>query len=202
MAEATETKPQKKTRKRAASRKRDEDPVGKVYDSRLMRRLARYVNPYWLQATVWSLSVCIKSFCDVMGPIMTMVAIDRYLPTAAASSDATHTLAHWLGNYSPLGRILPADAYRGITELAAIFFAFQCASYFLAWVDTYLMQWMGQKVMFDLRREIFRHMQRMHVGFFDANPVGRLVTRLTSDVDAINDMFTDGVLAIVTTSSC
>jgi ATP-binding cassette subfamily B protein len=59
------------------------------------------------------------------------------------------------------------------------------------------MQWMGQKIMFDLRRDIFRHMQRMHVGFFDIHPVGRLVTRLTSDVDAINDMFTDGVLAIV-----
>ena len=59
------------------------------------------------------------------------------------------------------------------------------------------MQWLGQKVMFDLRRDIFRHMQRMHVGFFDTHPVGRLVTRLTSDVDAVNDMFTDGILAIV-----
>jgi ATP-binding cassette subfamily B protein len=59
------------------------------------------------------------------------------------------------------------------------------------------MQWMGQKIMFDLRREIFRHMQRMHIGFFDVNAVGRLVTRLTSDVDAVNDMFTDGILAIV-----
>ena len=59
------------------------------------------------------------------------------------------------------------------------------------------MQWTGQKIMFDLRRDIFRHMQRMHIAFFDAHPVGRLVTRLTSDVDAINDMFTGGVLAIV-----
>ncbi len=59
------------------------------------------------------------------------------------------------------------------------------------------MQWIGQKIMFDLRRDIFRHMQRMDVGFFDIHPVGRLVTRLTSDVDAVNEMFTDGVLAIV-----
>ena len=59
------------------------------------------------------------------------------------------------------------------------------------------MQWTGQKIMFDLRRDIFRHMQRMHVGFFDTHAVGRLVTRLTSDVDAVNDMFTDGILAIV-----
>src|SRR5208283_1124277 len=71
------------------------------------------------------------------------------------------------------------------------------AAYLFQFVQVYLMQWIGQKIMFDLRREIFRHMQRMHVGFFDAHPVGRLVTRLTSDVDAVNEMFTDGVLAIV-----
>jgi ATP-binding cassette subfamily B multidrug efflux pump len=64
-------------------------------------------------------------------------------------------------------------------------------------VQTYMMQWVGQKIMFDLRRDIFRHMQRMHIGFFDTHAVGRLVTRLTSDVDAINEMFTAGVLAIV-----
>jgi len=52
------------------------------------------------------------------------------------------------------------------------------------------MQWTGQKVMFDLRSQIFRHLQRMHIGFFDRNPVGRLVTRLTTDVDALNEMFT------------
>ena len=70
-------------------------------------------------------------------------------------------------------------------------------AYLLQFVQVYLMQWIGQKIMFDLRRDIFRHMQRMDVGFFDVHPVGRLVTRLTSDVDAVNEMFTDGVLAIV-----
>src|SRR5580658_8214437 len=70
-------------------------------------------------------------------------------------------------------------------------------AYGLEFTQTYLMQWTGHKVMFALRREIFRHMQRMHVGFFDQHAVGRLVTRLTSDVDAVNDMFTDGILAIV-----
>jgi len=72
-----------------------------------------------------------------------------------------------------------------------------CCSYLFQFIQTYLMQWTGQKIMFDLRRDIFRHMQRMHIGFFDSHAVGRLVTRLTSDVDAINDMFTAGVLAIV-----
>ena len=85
----------------------------------------------------------------------------------------------------------------GITQLAGIYLCLQVCSYLFEFIQTYLMQWTGQKIMFDLRRDIFRHMQRMHIGFFDAHPVGRLVTRLTSDVDAINDMFTDGVLAIV-----
>jgi ATP-binding cassette subfamily B multidrug efflux pump len=69
--------------------------------------------------------------------------------------------------------------------------------YLFEFIQTYLMQWTGQKIMFDLRRDIFRHMQRMHIGFFDNHAVGRLVTRLTSDVDAINEMFTAGILAIV-----
>ena len=78
-----------------------------------------------------------------------------------------------------------------------IFLVAQVAAYLFEFIQTYLMQWTGQKIMFDLRRDIFRHMQRMHVGFFDTHAVGRLVTRITSDVDAINEMFTGGILAIV-----
>jgi ATP-binding cassette subfamily B protein len=83
-----------------------------------------------------------------------------------------------------------------VTELAAIWLVALVFSYGLEALQTWLMQWTGQKVMFDLRRQIFRHMQRMHIAFFDRNPVGRLVTRLTTDVDALNEMFTSGVFAI------
>ena len=179
------------------ARKPDEDPVGKVYDSRLMRRLARYVRPYWLQAVVSSIAVTLKSICDVAGPIFFMVAIDRYLAPTIGSVDASRALAHWLANTSPLGRMLPPNPVQGITRLALIYLVTLLTAYLLQFVQVYLMQWTGQKIMFDLRRDIFRHMQSLHVGFFDMHPVGRLVTRLTSDVDAINDMFTDGVLAIV-----
>jgi ATP-binding cassette subfamily B protein len=196
MAETEKTKPGKSGAPEPA-RKRDDDPVGKVYDARLMRRLVGYVRPYWVQATVSSVAVTLKSVCDVMGPIMVMMAIDRYLSPNLKTEDANGRLAHWLATSSPLARALPADAYRGITMLAGLYLATLLASYLFAFVQTYLMQWMGQRVMFDLRRNIFRHMQRMHIGFFDVNSVGRLVTRLTSDVDAINDMFTDGILAIV-----
>jgi len=179
------------------ARKPDEDPVGKVYDSRLAGRVGHYVRPYWVQATVSSIAVTLKSACDVTGPVMVMMAIDRYLAPNLKSTDANSALAHWLATNSPLARVLPADPYRGISTLAALYLAALVAAYMFAFVQTYLMQWLGQKVMFDLRRDIFRHMQRMHVGFFDTHPVGRLVTRLTSDVDAVNDMFTDGILAIV-----
>jgi ATP-binding cassette, subfamily B, multidrug efflux pump len=196
MADAEQKQPQKPSPSQLA-RKQDDDPVGKVYDSRLMRRLARYVKPYWVQATVSSLSVTVKSFCDVAGPIMVMMAIDRYMAPNVNGKDASSALAHWLATNSPLARVLPVNAYSGITVLASLYLATLVAGYLFAFVQTYLMQWMGQKVMFGLRSDIFRHMQRMDVGFFDVNAVGRLVTRLTSDVDAVNDMFTDGILAIV-----
>src|SRR5881409_1870753 len=69
-------------------------------------------------------------------------------------------------------------------------------SFLLEYLQTYFMQCAGQMVMFDLRSQIFRHLQRMHIGFYDKNPVGRLVTRVTTDVDALNEMFTAGVVSI------
>jgi ATP-binding cassette subfamily B multidrug efflux pump len=179
------------------SRKPDEDPVGKVYDSRLIRRLGHYLRPYWLQAAVSTLAISLKSFSDVTGPYLVMVAIDRYLAPGAAPAHSNSLLAHWLGKINWLGRLLPSDPYQGITRLAAIYVVALCSAYLFEFIQIYLMQWTGQKLMFDLRRDIFRHMQRMHIGFFDTHAVGRLVTRITSDVDAINDMFTAGVLAMI-----
>ncbi len=178
-------------------RKSDDEVVGKVYDARLMRRLGRFVRPYWAQAAIASLSVSLKSVCDVAGPILVMVAVDRYLAPEASDQDPSNAVAHWVAVKSPLAHALPQAAVQGITRLAAIYLGMLVLAYLLQFVQVYLMQWIGQKIMFDLRRDIFRHMQRMDVGFFDIHPVGRLVTRLTSDVDAVNDMFTEGVLAIV-----
>jgi ATP-binding cassette subfamily B protein len=173
------------------SRKPDEDPVGKIYDSRLIRRLGHYLRPYWWQAAVSTLAVSLKSVSDVTGPYLVMVAIDRYLAPGAAPAHANNLLTRWLGQR------LPSAPYQGITCLAIIYLIALVSAYLFEFIQIYLMQWTGQKLMFDLRRDIFRHMQRMHVGFFDTHSVGRLVTRITSDVDAINDMFTSGVLAII-----
>src|ERR1017187_7143291 len=180
MADEEQKEPKKRDQK-----KRDEDPVGKVYDARLVRRLGHYLRPYWIQATVSALAVSCKSLSDVTGPYLVKVAIDRYL--TGNSSPATN----WLTQR------LPADAYHGITVLAAMYLVALLSAYLFDFIQVYMMQWTGQKIMFDLRRDIFRHMQHMHIGFFDQHAVGRLVTRLTSDVDAINEMFTAGVLAIV-----
>jgi ATP-binding cassette, subfamily B, multidrug efflux pump len=183
--------------KKAESRRADEDPVGKVYDSRLIRRLGAYLKPYWWQAVISSLSISLKSLSDVAGPYLVMVGIDRYFPTDSGGAAHTSFLSNAGGPTRLLLRHLPTDPAQGITRLALIYLVALVSAYLFEFIQTYLMQWTGQKIMFDMRRDIFRHMQRMDIGFFDNHAVGRLVTRLTSDVDAINEMFTGGILAIV-----
>src|SRR5262249_54291331 len=117
------------------------------------------------------------------GPALTMVAVDRYLAPAH-------------GAPSLLNRWLSTNPLIGIAQIAAVYVGLILFSFLLEYLQTYFMQWAGQMVMFDLRSEIFRHLQRMHIGFYDKNPVGRLVTRVTTDVDALNDMFTSGVVSI------
>jgi ATP-binding cassette subfamily B multidrug efflux pump len=162
----------------------DDDVVGKAYDSKLMRRLLTYLRPYKLQAFISLAAILLKAGADVLGPYLTKVAVDRYMTARPALHPPAWT------------RWLSSRPMTGVTQIAAIYLGALVCSYLLEFVQTYLMQWTGQKVMFDMRRQIFRHIQRMHVSFFDRNPVGRLVTRLTSDVDALNEMFTSGVFAI------
>ncbi|HEY4053675.1 MAG TPA: ABC transporter ATP-binding protein [Terriglobales bacterium] len=161
----------------------DEEVLGKAYDSRLMKRLLRYLRPYKWQVGIALVSIVLKAIADVLGPALTMVAVDRYL----APAHGTPLL---------LGRWLNPNPLIGIAQIAAIYVGLILFSFLLEYLQTYFMQWAGQMVMFDLRSEIFRHLQRMHIGFYDKNPVGRLVTRVTTDVDALNDMFTSGVVSI------
>jgi ATP-binding cassette subfamily B protein len=91
---------------------------------------------------------------------------------------------------------LSSEPMRGIAQIALLYVGTLVLSFFCEFLQTYYMQWTGQMVMFDLRSQIFRHLQRMHIGFYDKNPVGRLVTRVTTDVDAVNEMFTSGVVSI------
>jgi ATP-binding cassette subfamily B multidrug efflux pump len=161
----------------------EEEVLGKAYDSRLMARLLKYLRPYRWQVAIALVSIVLKAFADVLGPYLTKVAIDRYL---APTKNSVPGIWSWL---SP-------RPIAGIAQIAAIYVGLLVFSFLLEFLQTYFMQWTGQKVMFDLRRQIFRHLQRLHVAFFDKNPVGRLVTRVTTDVDALNEMFTSGVVSI------
>jgi ATP-binding cassette, subfamily B, multidrug efflux pump len=161
----------------------EEEVLGKAYDSRLMRRLLAYLRPYRWQVTIALASIFLKSGADVLGPYLVKVAVDRYLaPVPSAASGL------WSG--------LSPDPLAGIAQISVIYLGLLVLSFILEFLQTYFMQWTGQQVMFDLRSQIFRHLQRMHVAFYDKNPVGRLVTRVTTDVDALNEMFTSGVVSI------
>jgi ATP-binding cassette, subfamily B, multidrug efflux pump len=161
----------------------EEEVLGKAYDSRLMKRLLRYLRPYGGHVVFALSAIVLKAACDVLQPYLIKVAIDRYLSPAA-------------GAHSFLDGMLDASPLAGIAEIGAIYIGLLVCSFVFDFVQTYYMQWTGQMVMFDLRSQIYRHLQRMHLAFFDRNPVGRLVTRVTTDVDALNEMFTAGVVSI------
>jgi ATP-binding cassette subfamily B protein len=173
--------------KPAARPAQDDDVAGKAYDSRLMRRLLTYLRPYKLQVVISSIATILKAATDSAGPLLVMIAVDTYM-----SSPPPEHLS-WLPRHLSRYALTPM---RGVTLIAAIYLCCLLFTFLLELLQTYLMQWTGQKIMFDMRRQIFRHLQRMSPAFYDRNPVGRLVTRLTSDVDALNEMFTSGVLAI------
>ena len=160
----------------------EEEVLGKAYDGRLMKRLIGYLRPYAGHVVGALSAIILKAGCDVLGPYLTKIAVDKYLAPVPQNSF--------------LDGFLSARPLAGIGQIGGIYFGLLLLSFVLEFIQTYSMQWTGQMVMFDLRSQIHRHLQRMHLGFFDKNPVGRLVTRVTTDVDAINEMFTSGVVSI------
>ncbi len=147
----------------------EEEAIGKIYDRRLMGRLLAYLGPYKLTVVFSLLLVIAGSALKLVGPYLTKVAIDDYITP---------------GNLEGLDRV----AFLYVIALGLQFV--------ISFFQVYLMNVAGQRVMFDMRREIFSHLQRLQPAFFDKNPIGRLVTRVTSDVDALNELFTSGVVTI------
>src|SRR5438876_9400962 len=164
----------------------EEEVLGKAYDSRLMRRLLEYLRPYWLVVLIALVATLLYGVLQAVPPYLMKVEVDRYLdPTGRAQ--LPHGLAQFLSS-SPLV---------GISQIAfAFFLPTVLATFFLEFGQTFAMQIVGQKVMYDLRKQIFAHLQRLEMSFFDRNPVGRLVTRATTDVDVLNDLFASGMVAI------
>jgi ATP-binding cassette subfamily B protein len=147
----------------------DDEVLGKAYDSRLMRRLLGYLRPYKLQVAVALVAIVTASVLQLGQPYLMKIAIDRYIATGDV---------------------------QGINRIALAFLAILLASFTLEYVQTWVLQMTGQRIMFDMRMQIYRHLQRLDVQFYDRNPVGRLMTRVTSDVDVLNDLFTAGVVSI------
>ena len=147
----------------------DDEILGKAYDAALMRRLLVYLRPYWRQVIVAFLAILVGSGAALAQPYLFKVAIDRYVSS---------------------GRL------DGLGWLAGLYAVILVAAFVAEYVQTWTMQLTGQQIMFDLRTEIYGHLQRLDVRYFDRNPVGRLMTRVTSDVDVLNDLFTSGVVTI------
>src|SRR4051812_15944588 len=146
----------------------EEDVVGKAYDTRLMRRLSVSLRPYrWLVASALG-CLMLDGLMQLVGPLMTQRVIDVALP-------AGDTALVWQS---------------AVLFASSLVVAFACQ-----YGETVLTSLLGQRVMRDLRRDIFGHVQRLPVVFFDRNPVGRLVTRVTSDVESLNELFTAGVVS-------
>ncbi len=163
----------------------EEDALGKAYDARLMRRLLRYLWPYRLSVAAATAFMLVNSGLQVVGPLLTKFAVDRYL--APVESARTGVMAPYF----------PSDPWVGMTLVSVLFLVTLLVGLVAEFTQAYLMQWTGQRAMFDLRREVMGHLQKLDVAFYDRNPVGRLVTRVTTDADALNELFSAGLVSIL-----
>jgi ATP-binding cassette subfamily B multidrug efflux pump len=146
----------------------EEEVLGKAYDARLMRRLLTYLRPHRMYLAGAILALVGDAIVQLVPPYLVKVAIDRYISQGDLA---------------------------GLNGIAFVYLAVLAAAFSLEYAQTYMMQMIGQRVMFDMRMQVYRHLQRLDLSFYDRNPVGRLMTRVTTDVDVINDLFTSGVVA-------
>ena len=163
----------------------EEEVLGKAYDGRLMRRLLTYVRPYKLPIVGALILLLINSALQAIGPLLTALAVDRYL---APNGKVSHTI---------LDPYLSASPWTGLGQISFLYLLIVIFGMFCDFGEQFIMQWVGQKAMFDLRREMMARLQRLDLSFYDRNPVGRLVTRITTDVDALNELFSSGLLMIL-----
>jgi ATP-binding cassette subfamily B protein len=164
----------------------EEEVLGKAYDARLMRRLIEYLRPYRVVVFFALMAILFYGILQAVPPYLMKVEVDRYLDPSGRQ-----------GLPAFLAPFLSPNPLVGILQIAlALLLPTVALTFFLEFAQSFAMQLVGQKVMYDLRRQIFGHLQRLQIGFYDRNPVGRLVTRVTTDVDVLNELFASGVVAI------
>ena len=147
----------------------EEEVLGKAYDARLMRRLLTYLRPYRVRVIVSVVLLLVVTVLQLSGPVLVQIAIDDYISVGDNA---------------------------GLARISLIYLAILITAFLLSFLQFYMMQIIGQRVMHDIRTQVFRHLQKLHLAFFDRNPVGRLVTRVTNDVSALDELFSAGVVAI------
>ena len=163
----------------------DEEVLGRLYDGRLMRRLLRYLRPYWPNLLAAGGLLAIVAMLQVVGPLLTRMAVDRYM--APVEGLKIPLVDRWLPDDRLWGLVAVSLAYLLVLVLIAVF----------DFAQNYLMEWTGQRAMSDLRHDLMRRLQTLDLSYFDRHPAGRLVTRVTTDVDALNDVFTSGLISIL-----
>ncbi|HEY0781528.1 MAG TPA: ABC transporter ATP-binding protein, partial [Thermoanaerobaculia bacterium] len=172
----------------------EEEVLGKAYDARLMRRLLGYTRPY-RGMTLGALGLILaSSLLQLVGPLATAVALDLFIRPDSGRISAASTVVKGvlLGHGIDPARV----QMQGLTVVALVYLAAVVLTFTVLYVQGFVMGLMGQYIMNDLRNEIFGHLQRLPLGFYDRNPIGRLLTRVTTDVDALNELFTSGIVDI------
>src|SRR5712692_9296505 len=170
-----------------------EEEGAKAFDKRLARRLLRYLKPYRARAATSVTLVILSSLLEIAGPAIIAIGVDLYVKPLSGSNTVgiSQRFGTWLAAHG-----WSFDPLTGINIAATLYFVTLFADFIVLYTQMVLMNLMGQYIMYDLRKQIFQYLQRLDVQFFDRNPVGLLMTRVTTDVDALNDMFTAGFVAI------
>src|SRR6476620_2784153 len=153
-----------------AKKYHEEEAIGNAYDFRVARRLARYLKPYWTTVAIALFLTLLTNILVSTQPYFTKVAVDDYIRPKVTE---------------------------GIWLFALAFFGVFLFRFIFSYVQEILLNKVGQRVMFDLRTEIFTKLQKQELAYYDKYPVGRIMTRLTSDVDALNELFTSGVIDVL-----
>src|SRR6266540_240372 len=172
---------------------RHEDEAARAFDPHLARRLLYYLRPYRVRATVSVALVIFSSILEVAGPAIIAIAVDLWVKPVQGAQ--TIGVSGWVGEWLR-AHGFDFDPLTGINIAAALYVFTLVGGFAVLYTQMILMNLMGQYVMYDMRKQIFWHLQKLDIQFFDRNPVGRLMTRVTTDVDALNDMFTAGFVAI------
>ena len=156
----------------------EDEILGKAYDARIMRRLLTYVRPYLRLSIVALVFLILLSLVDLVGPALIGYGIDHYIaPTTQTLSETQRSI--------------------GLLEISSIYLIVLIIGLILRYLHVLFLSIIGQRIMFDMRSQMFDHLQHLSLSYFDHNPVGRLITRLTNDVDSLNEMFTSGAISIL-----